>query len=275
MIVRFWMDRAVRLMPALILVVVAGTAAKYVANDTRGLFSHAVRALCSLENTTFFRNGRNSPFEHTWSLACEEQFYLFWCLTLPYLATCSNRMRGYIVFTLFATSFFSRWYSASHLVFSFFQWNRGLGSVGFKMLFGASFRLVPFPRTLTRAWASRFGLFLIAIAALSPLTLVGKDKTKVLTLLFDCMACVGAALVITSSLKHQSAILSLAPLSFLGRISYAGYLWPTMIILVNKSMYKGYPAVTDTALGLLFATASTFWMEEPLRRRYRTLMNGS
>jgi peptidoglycan/LPS O-acetylase OafA/YrhL len=87
----FWARRARRLLPALfVLVIVVGIV--YVIKGTfgavPGLFGNGVAALFYYSNwhqiaigsSYFAETGPTSPFQHTWSLAIEEQFYVIWPL---------------------------------------------------------------------------------------------------------------------------------------------------------------------------------------------------
>ncbi|WP_249009327.1 acyltransferase [Conexibacter sp. DBS9H8] len=104
---RFWARRARRLLPALfVLVVVIGIfyALKGTYGAVPGLFGDGLSALFYYSNwhqiavgsSYFAQTGPTSPFQHTWSLAIEEQFYLLWPLLLLGVATLLTlrRQRG-------------------------------------------------------------------------------------------------------------------------------------------------------------------------------------
>jgi peptidoglycan/LPS O-acetylase OafA/YrhL len=90
---RFWGRRARRLLPALIVLIVAIGVAYTAAGATKavpGLFGDGLGALFYYANwhqiaaggSYFAASGPVSPFQHTWSLAIEEQFYLVWPLVV-------------------------------------------------------------------------------------------------------------------------------------------------------------------------------------------------
>ena len=87
----FWARRARRLLPALfVLVVVIGIyyAIQGTIGAVPGLFGDGLAALFYYSNwhqiavgaNYFVQSGPTSPFQHTWSLAIEEQFYVAWPL---------------------------------------------------------------------------------------------------------------------------------------------------------------------------------------------------
>jgi peptidoglycan/LPS O-acetylase OafA/YrhL len=101
----FWARRARRLLPALfVLVVVIGIyyAIKGTIGAVPGLFGDGLAALFYYSNwhqiavgTNYFvQSGPTSPFQHTWSLAIEEQFYVVWPLLVLGAAFLVKRSAG-------------------------------------------------------------------------------------------------------------------------------------------------------------------------------------
>src|SRR5579884_498695 len=102
----FWARRARRLLPALfVLVLVIGIyyASAGPSKAVPGFWGDGLAALFYYSNwhqvaagTSYFAaSGPVSPFQHTWSLAIEEQFYVFWPLiVLAVLGWILHRGRG-------------------------------------------------------------------------------------------------------------------------------------------------------------------------------------
>src|SRR5258708_7934719 len=93
----FWIRRARRLLPALIVMVLAVVAARalFPPEATASLRDDAVAAFFWVANWAFvaqrtdcFSQGTPpSPLQHTWSLGVEEQYYLFWPLLVIAVVT--------------------------------------------------------------------------------------------------------------------------------------------------------------------------------------------
>ncbi|KAA0107960.1 acyltransferase family protein [Mycolicibacterium sp. P1-5] len=92
----FWIRRARRLLPALLLMVLAVIAARllFPPDAVSGLRNDAVAAFLWVANwafvaheTDYFSQGAPpSPLQHTWSLGVEEQYYLVWPLLIVGIA---------------------------------------------------------------------------------------------------------------------------------------------------------------------------------------------
>jgi peptidoglycan/LPS O-acetylase OafA/YrhL len=65
------------------------------------------------------------------------------------------------------------------------------------------------------------------------------------------------------------AVFELGWLRFVGRISYALYLWHWPVLVLLGQVHSGVSALPALALSFVLAVASTVWLEEPLRRAWR------
>src|SRR4051794_26864502 len=108
----FWIRRARRLLPALIVMVLAVVAARryFPSEATATLRDDAVAAFFWMANwafvaqkTDYFSQGSPpSPLQHTWSLGVEEQYYLFWPLLVLAVAAVFGARARWAVFGLAA-----------------------------------------------------------------------------------------------------------------------------------------------------------------------------
>jgi len=230
----------------------------------------AIAATLSSSNIYFWRHTNYfdtqnvfNPLLMTWSLGVEEQFYVVIPVLLGLLARIQRNLILLAVLTLCVLSFLLSW--------------RELGSHPF-----AVFYLLP-----TRAWELGVGVAL-AIAELRrkrsimPVSLVEWVSLTGLFLMLVPMALLtaaspfpgaaalpsvlGTALIIATPTSWiNRRLLSLAPLVFIGKISYSWYLWHWPIlsflrIISGGILPPGVVALAITAsLGMAFA--SYFFIE--------------
>ncbi|UZJ55740.1 hypothetical protein CBS101457_005060 [Exobasidium rhododendri] len=284
---RFYADRFFRLGPALILVVVGIYICHVLQGDpdlaaTRG---YGYLALFSLTNwsSLFPHRGTDGPWGNTWSLACEEQFYLMWSLLLPFILARRQRVRLVLIAGLTGSLLFVRvWTSMYEGSFFGTNWHFGLWSNVWKMVIGSSLRIIPTPTWLLRRSSAYLGLAgLISILLASTTTNLTDLKwdsivpgwnyqEKPVVIFTDFFSAVFTSLILSGTSGEQGslAILELHPLRFMGRISYSWYLWQLPILLLNK-WPRNFVAVGVTAFAFVVAMCSTVYVEEPVNNAYK------
>lgn len=285
----FWMRRARRLLPALVLLIVTTLtfAVIFLPGEVAGLRNDALAALgfamnwyLVLIHRPYFETvGRPPPLQHVWSLAVEEQFYLLWPVWLLVCMQLWGR-RGVLVSALLGAAV-----SATLLA----DWYRP-GVDPSRLYYG----------TDTRATGLLIGAAL-ACVWLPGRTLIGRNRTG--AWLFDLAGCValGELLWIASQL-HESqpalyrgalllvALLSAAliavvvhpytmlgryllawqPLRWIGERSYGIYLWHWPVFVVTRPRldlpFDGpVILVVRLAATLLLAELSYRYVEIPVR----------
>lgn len=210
------------------------------------------------------------PLLHTWSLAVEEQFYLF----VPVLLGLVVRRRIPVAMVLAALALMS---------FGFGIWQLGVDPSGaFYLLPGRFWELMlgallaasalPAPGTVVRA-AAGVGLGLAAIT----LAVLTFDEATPFPGFAALLPCVGTALVIHCGRTSNpvSRLLGSAPLRGIGLLSYSLYLWhfPLMVFarhLIVRPFTALEVALLITATFLL-AGFSWRFVEQPFRVRPRRI----
>lgn len=265
---RFYRRRAARLMPGLVLML-----------TVYAIVAHGAHARAVLFGLTYTSNvaqlvGADAiPWSlgHLWSLAQEEQFYLVWPPLL-------------LLLTRFRTAFLPKVLALLILVAVLEKLSLvALGSDIERIYFGPDTHAEPiligclFGALCSRwrpAAADRWGgpaALLIVVGSflagqwvwlLSPLS-----PTR--TLFF--FAC-GFLILAAAQGEVLSRLLGNSPLAFLGRISYSLYLWHAPILAAAGATVFDHRFGRSAAAVLVtvaVATASFFYVEQPLRRRWR------
>ncbi|HYF24002.1 MAG TPA: acyltransferase family protein [Caulobacteraceae bacterium] len=276
---RSFYDRRVRrIFPALFfMLAVAGTAAVLVLipSDLEEFGKTAAATTVFLSNVVFWLEGgyfagpaHDKPLLHTWSLAVEEQFYLFWPIILWVFARASLRRWFPLVFwILFAGSLIAAEVgvransSAPFYLFHTRAW---------ELLAGAALALgfaPPLRSRPLREAAAATGALLIAAAVFG----FGRDTP--FPGLTAAVPCLGTALVIWAGRDGDSLVgraLGLGPVVFVGLISYSLYLWHWPVLVLGR-LWLNRPltdveALAAVAVSVVAAVISWRFVERPFRK---------
>lgn len=208
------------------------------------------------------------PLLHTWSLAVEEQFYIFFPLILVAINRILNKRYLPWLIGICLVSFFVSIYSiyTGKAMAAFYL----VHARAWELLFGSILALgvIPQPKTsIQRNFFSTGGLFLILFSVV-----FYSERT-----LFPGVAAIvpvlGASMFIYSGMGGGESvtgrILSLKPVVFIGLISYSLYLWHWPLIVFAH--YFGFTELSDlqkwTLIVITFALAafSQKFVEKPFR----------
>lgn len=292
-LVNFWARRARRIVPASLLLTLVVLGAGWfilLPEDFQSLGQSAsAQAVFSAnlyfwKTSNYFASGTTSvmPLLHTWSLAVEEQFYVFVPLLLAACYASRWLRQRHILPGLLALGFFFSFACSIYMV-------RKMPTAAFyllpprawEMLLGALLALLPsscIPRL--RGW--REAASWLGLAGIGAALFFYHDRTP-----FPGLAalppCLGAALIIWSNGAAPAAVPGGAGLTlvgrvlaspgpvFIGAISYSLYLWHWPLFAYVTYWSPGPLAlgvrVTLLVASLLLALASFSWVESPFRHR--------
>ncbi|GAA8844231.1 acyltransferase family protein [Helicobacter pylori] len=291
----FWTRRARRLLPALLVVVPAAILiARTVEADLLvGVRRQALGALTFSTNWLEIANGSNyfaatSPqlFMNFWSLAVEEQFYLFWPLAVLGLMSLHRRtglaegtMAGIVgAIGLTSALLMAITYDPANPTRAYYGTDTHL--VG--LMLGAGLALLwtgpGRAFTTTRAWRERrpwfVGTAAVTVAAL--LVLAGEEHVWTFRLGIPLISLATAVLLLGAVDRpgRLRSTLELPPLTWIGQRSYGIYLWHWPVILI---IAQDIPTSAGTApfvwtrvwavvVTLALADLSFRFVETPVRR---------
>ena len=286
----FYARRAQRLLPALIVVLLATLAIAfffYAPIDQRPIASDARAVALHYGNVLFARNAVNyhasaeNPFLHTWSLAVEEQFYIIWPLLFLAVArlwtgdqdekATNKRLVAMMVLAGLVSFIASLWITSTSQPWAFF----GMPTRVWEFAIGGVAAIAMANRELSNRTAGLLqgaGLGVILLSALSY-----SEVTPYPGIAATLPALGTAALLVAGPSAPTSLVtrlLSNGLLRWFGRLSYSWYLWHWPLV--------GLGAVLDWNIGTLgrlgwslvalgLAVLTERFIETPFRdtKRYR------
>jgi peptidoglycan/LPS O-acetylase OafA/YrhL len=290
----FWARRIRRLLPALVvflLVVAAVGALIGTVSERRALRGDLLSPAAYVANwhligtsNYFVDTGIDSPLEHTWSLAIEEQFYLVWPLVIAGLLVWLHaRRRTLVLVTIVAAAIsaallFVRWDAASVE-----RAYMGTDARVFEPMIGALGAIA-----VTSIWARRHvprhARWLAPVAAalvalgLGTISAEGSGYFTWGALALSLATVVLIATVWTATdAGPVGRGLSWGPLVWIGTISYGIYLWHWPVYLwfgAREPHASALRRVVAIVVTIAIAAASYHLVERPIRRGVRGRSGG-
>lgn len=290
----FYARRLRRLLPAFMVVVAAVVAAiwiVYAPIEQGPLLSSALAASLYFSNVHYALEATNylgpaaklDPLLHTWSLGVEEQFYLAWPLLLVGAGLLARRLGrptlGAVLGLLMLLSLgASLWLTEIRQPLAFFlpftrAWEFGAGAM--VALYGPRWlRAGGGLATLMARPVAGNSLLIAAFALIAGAALL-LDEQATFPGLAVLAPVAGTALLIlllpaAAPDSLVSRALSLAPMQWIGRLSYGWYLWHWPLLVIGKVVLPAQGLAVNLCLAgaaLLLAQASFALVEQPVRTR--------
>jgi peptidoglycan/LPS O-acetylase OafA/YrhL len=259
----FYARRARRLLPAATLVTVVTLVWSMavlgpmrlmdVVGDAKASALYYINYRLAENATNYFGTTAPSPYQHYWSLAVEEQYYVIWPLLL-FVVWWAVRRRGRISLVVAAAAIASLAFSI-HLTTTLQPWaffslpTRGweLAVGGLLALAEAHLRRVPGAAAVA---AGIVGLVLLLVAAFR----IHGDSSY--PSWYALIPVTGAALIIGAGVRAPvtgaGALLKLRPMQWLGAVSYSLYLWHWPLMILPAAMV-GHALSGSQRAGLVLA----------------------
>lgn len=282
----FWIRRFRRLLPAALLGVLAATAYVLAFADQNGLDrfrGDAIAAIAYVANWRFVLSDLSyaelftgdSPLQHYWSLAIEEQFYL----VLPLLAAVLLRRRaGWVGLGVLAAAGIVASVAATLVIGGGDRAYYGTDTRLAELLVGVLLAVWHHRRHLDRSLPEglRSGAGAAALATMLGLWVVTDQSSDALHpwVLLAHGVLTSAVIVSVLSPTPVAQVLSIRPLTALGRISYGVYVyhWPVFLWLSpertgldggggDQALLAGLRILVTLAV----AVPSHRWVEQPIR----------
>ena len=280
----FYARRVRRLLPAGMVALSVTLVASFVVLsplDLRHVAEDAAAAALSVGNIRFALEAGDyfaaveapSPFLHFWSLGVEEQFYLLWP-ALILVASVGRRPRlgaGIALAAVVGASFAANVFLADAAVnWDFYSlptraWQLGLG--GLLAIAGDRLDRIPASARAFVGWTGLVSVIASGFMLNGSLAYPGA---------YAVAPTLGAGALILSGLTPggPGVLLALAPVRFLGRISYSLYLWhwPTLVLpAAGDWVLPAWAPIALVTLSVALAWASWRFIEEPFRSGFPSL----
>ena len=278
-IVDFYERRARRILPALFFVMLTCLPFAWfflLPEDIHRFAQSLVAVSLFASNLLFYRTSgyfdtlaELKPLLHTWSLAVEEQYYLFFPVLLSVIWRFGKRrVLGFLVALFVASLFAAQWFSVIKPMASFFL----LPARGWELLIGA-FVAFYFSGDFDRKYRKLDEVFSFMGLALVVYSVFAFDSHTPSASLYTLVPTLGTALILLFSTETTAVgrFLGARSLVGIGLVSYSAYLWHQPLLAFAKclSTYDLSASLAGFLVLLTFILSYFSWkyIESPFRNR--------
>ena len=285
----FWVRRARRLMPAVMMLLAVVLASTAVLDPdallTRG--RDGLAALFYVANWNTIQQAyvaantvATNPLEHLWSLSVEEQFYLAWPLVLGgLLVVCRGRLRVVAVLTavLAAGSFALCWWLFNPGIEGATRAYQGTDTRAGALLVGAVaalwWRSTRRDPTAAVPRPARMDLAALIALGVTGVLVWRTDQFTAWLYPWGFLALSVATAVVVLAVANPASLLGTiigcAPMRWLGERSYGIYLWQTPVIVFSQGLtgrHSWQLSVANVVVTVALSALSWWLIEDPIRR---------
>jgi peptidoglycan/LPS O-acetylase OafA/YrhL len=270
----FYLRRSKRLLPAsfLVLFITAIVAWLFLPPISRGSIGRDLIATTLYVSNYLFAwwendyqnlNATPSPFIHYWSLAVEEQFYIFWPVFIIALAKLKGSRKFLVGFwsVTVVTFALGAWLTVIAPIWAFYS----LPTRAWELSIGALIALLPKLQKQTRVTA------VCGLASLL-VSMIWFSETTAFPGFYALLPVLGTAALLSSIGNWPASIKLLATnriALWLGKISYPLYLWHWPVLVLPIALLSRDLQVRERLVALLvtvlFADLTHRFVEEPFR----------
>ena len=273
----FYERRARRILPALVFVVLCSVPAAWLLllPDDFKDFAQSIAAVATfssnilfwLESGYFDTAAELKPLLHTWSLAVEEQFYIFFPLILMALWRFGRRVIIWALIAIFVVSLTAaHWGANSNSSAAFYL----LHTRAWELMIGAFTGFYLQRRRLETSLPIMNALSALGLAAIVYAVLVFDHETPFPSL-YALIPTLGTALIVLFAQRGTwvYSLLSMKGFVAIGLISYSLYLWHQPIFSFTRHALLIEPTPMQMLIGAAvsvgLATFTYFYVEAPFR----------
>jgi len=279
-IVSFYERRARRILPALSAVLLLTTIAAYILMPAPLLKSYgqSLVSVVTFSSNVFFylTNGYFStasdekPLLHTWSLAVEEQYYLFFPVMVSLLWAWGKKwLMAVIVFIAAASLGLSQYLASKQAVDANFYL---IFSRAWELFFGSIIAFLPSQRDDDNKAVLNNVMGLLGLAFIT-YAIVMFDHSTPFPSVYTLLPVLGACMIIQfcNGRSLVGKLLSMRVFVFIGLLSYSMYLWHQPIFAFIRLKTIGEPGLMVFALAIaatiVLAYISWKYIEAPFRNK--------